>query len=363
MALPNSIRNIQLGQGDQGAFLNLGRQQAENISQSVPESQAFNFALINLLKEYQGLGTKSLEQAGYNAQEQQAQRLMDTPSSLIGAAPGVQSGVRQAAAQALQPTISGIGQQQKSFKEQLASFGEILNVSRQIGDQLQSQQDKAKADLQQQVQFYINQGGAGALESLLGSKEGLDVVKKSGLDEGTLKAVLPHIKLKESQAKRKEELETLKTQAEIAKIQADAAAKVTTGSTLKTDAATSAQDLLSKFNAGKGTSAVGKSRFLQTFRLPGTAASDFQVTFDNLKSLLSLENIKYLKGQGQVSDAERKLLAEASSKLNLSQSEAEFKSTLEGVVRVLGGTQQQKQTRIINGVTYTKGSDGLWHKQ
>lgn len=106
---------------------------------------------------------------------------------------------------------------------------------------------------------------------------------------------------------------------------------------LKNNALSSANDLLTKFNAGKGTSAVGRSRLFGGQYIPGTPQKDFSVQFDNLKSLLSLDNVKLLKGQGAVSDAERQLLADASSKLNLSQSEGEFKSALEGIIKALGG--------------------------
>lgn len=106
------------------------------------------------------------------------------------------------------------------------------------------------------------------------------------------------------------------------------------GVQLKTDALTSAQELLRKFQSGN-TFAVGGSSVFGT--LPGTASRDFTVQFNNLKSLLSLDNVKLLKGQGQVSDAERKLLAEASAKLELSQSEPEFQSALQGIISALSG--------------------------
>jgi hypothetical protein len=88
-----------------------------------------------------------------------------------------------------------------------------------------------------------------------------------------------------------------------------------------------AQNLLKKFTDRAGTSAVGGTRiFGGSLAFPGTDKQNFVIDFNNLKDMLSLEGVKYLKGQGQVSDAERRLLADASTKLNLSQSEAEFKS-------------------------------------
>ncbi len=102
-----------------------------------------------------------------------------------------------------------------------------------------------------------------------------------------------------------------------------------------------AEELMRKFTAGEGTSAVGKSRiFGGSLAFPGSAKSNLVIDFQNLKDMLSLEGVKYLKGQGQVSDAERALLANAITKLNLSQSEDEFKGTLQGIIDTLSGKEK-----------------------
>ncbi len=130
---------------------------------------------------------------------------------------------------------------------------------------------------------------------------------------------------------------------------------------LQKQAGESAQALLDKFNQGVGTQIVGKSRIF-TFgkAIPGTKAADFEIQFNNLKSLLSLDNVKLLKGQGQVSDAERKLLADASAKLSLNQSEPEFKRALQDVSVVLGlpGGLEKKD----DGTYIYKNLDGTVHK-
>ena len=102
-----------------------------------------------------------------------------------------------------------------------------------------------------------------------------------------------------------------------------------------------ANTLLTKLASGEGTSAVGKSGFLSTLGfglIPGTKRANFVSDFNSLKSQLSLEGVRYLKGQGAVSDAERALLGQAVTKLNLAQSESEFKTTLEGIIGKLSGT-------------------------
>lgn len=107
---------------------------------------------------------------------------------------------------------------------------------------------------------------------------------------------------------------------------------------LGTAALANANDLLSKFDAGSGTSAVGASRiFGGSAAFPGSAKANFVNDFDALKSQLALEGVKYLKGQGSVSDAERALLSQAVTKLNLSQSEPEFRSTLTNIINTLNG--------------------------
>lgn len=122
-------------------------------------------------------------------------------------------------------------------------------------------------------------------------------------------------------------------------------------------ALTTAQSLYDKFNSGKGTSAVGKSGLLNSLGyglIPGTDRANFVTDFNALKSQLSLEGVKYLKGQGQVSDSERALLARAVTKLDLSQSEDEFKTTLESIIKKLNGgvTNATTEGTLSSGVTY-----------
>jgi hypothetical protein len=105
---------------------------------------------------------------------------------------------------------------------------------------------------------------------------------------------------------------------------------------------------LQKFQKNKW--AVGGSSLLPV--MPGSAAADFVVQFNNMKSLLSLDNVKFLKGQGQVSDAERKLLAEASAKLDRSQSEKEFQKSLNDIITALGGDSSIYSVVDPNGTTH-----------
>lgn len=103
-----------------------------------------------------------------------------------------------------------------------------------------------------------------------------------------------------------------------------------------------AKDLLTKFQ--KGTDAVGINALFNGIALPGTQKSNFIIDFNALKSQLSLDAVKYLKGQGAVSDAERQLLAQATSKLNTRQTKKEFENTLLEIIAKLQGDSPISQS-------------------
>ena len=69
--------------------------------------------------------------------------------------------------------------------------------------------------------------------------------------------------------------------------------------------------------------------------IPGSASAGFLSQLDTLKANLKLVNIKYLKGTGALSDAEGKTLEDASTSLNPSLPESDFKTELERVTKVL----------------------------
>jgi murein DD-endopeptidase MepM/ murein hydrolase activator NlpD len=107
---------------------------------------------------------------------------------------------------------------------------------------------------------------------------------------------------------------------------------------LQYNAYTRAKDLLQKFNERKGTTAVGRTGILGTFGyglIPGTKRADFINMYEGLVADLALDAVKYLKGQGQVSDAERRLLANAATTLKLNSSEDEFRKILTGVISAI----------------------------
>lgn len=131
-------------------------------------------------------------------------------------------------------------------------------------------------------------------------------------------------------------------------------------SDLKTDALTSAQQLLQSFTNSSGflgiggaKAAVGASSVLPV--IPGTQEADFVNNLNNLKSLLSLDNVKYLKGQGAISDSERQLLADSATQLSRSQSEGEFQTTLQGIIDSLSAAESGGSAPASSGAGATSG--------
>lgn len=71
--------------------------------------------------------------------------------------------------------------------------------------------------------------------------------------------------------------------------------------------------------------------------IPGTNAQKTVNLFNQLVSMLSLENRQKLKGSGQISDYESKVLEKAASSLTRSLSDDDFRATLEEMKQELSG--------------------------
>ncbi len=78
---------------------------------------------------------------------------------------------------------------------------------------------------------------------------------------------------------------------------------------------------------------------------------NFVNLFNTLTANRSLDGVKFLKGQGSVSDAERLLLKQAMSELNLAQGEDAFKSSLQAIIDKLEGNG--------SGITVTDPDGGI----
>ena len=226
--MPNgtpSTRNILFGlPGETGATLGTTSRLAQNVSESTP-TQQFSLALMDLLREFQGVGTRPFAEQEFGARELQARRLGErTPQELIGAAPSVQTEVRGAAVGAVQPTITGAQEAGRTFTEQIKGFGDALSQAKNIMAEYESSQQKLREDMKSNIDFILKTSGSSGLESLL--KQNPDAFKIAGFDPKTIEGFLPALKIKEQADLEKADLERQKTQAEIEKLQRDARTKL-----------------------------------------------------------------------------------------------------------------------------------------
>jgi len=89
-----------------------------------------------------------------------------------------------------------------------------------------------------------------------------------------------------------------------------------------------------------------------TRTLPGTDAWQTASTFNQLKGALSLEKRQMLKGQGQISDFEFKVLGQAATDMDRSSSEDDFKKSLlkvRGVYQTALGEKARVKVKSPDG--------------
>jgi hypothetical protein len=178
-----STRDVMLESGDPASMMDLGRSQASQIGDS-SAYQKFGTALMEMMKNYQGMGTRKFQEAELGGREAQAERIMQTPENLIGAHPSIQAGAREAHAGALQPQISGARELGQTFSEQLSSFGNALNQAGAIGSWMHGIEQEEKREAQKIVMNYPD-----AVKSM-DEKERRDFLKRAGIDEAFLDTLL-----------------------------------------------------------------------------------------------------------------------------------------------------------------------------
>lgn len=97
----------------------------------------------------------------------------------------------------------------------------------------------------------------------------------------------------------------------------------------------------SVLNAG-----VGNITGLDAFRgnIPGTAARDKKALVEQIKNKLSVEGREALRGSGQISDYEQKMLAKSVTALDYGMSEQGFINELKNIKRILSGGSADNPT-------------------
>lgn len=89
---------------------------------------------------------------------------------------------------------------------------------------------------------------------------------------------------------------------------------------------------------GKKTGEISGMPNIKAF-IPGTDTQLTKNLFDQLKGMLALENRQKLKGSGQISDYESKVLDKAASALGRNLSDKDFKKVLEDLKKDLSGEE------------------------
>lgn len=127
------------------------------------------------------------------------------------------------------------------------------------------------------------------------------------------------------------------------------------------------QNVISVVDDLLNSSLGGITGILQYSQIPGTKAALSSNLYDQLKGMLSLENRQALKGSGQISDYESRVLEQAASALNRNLSEDQFRLVLQnlkdqlatGARQPLYATQDQKLQQLAS-ILGTGNAQGSW---
>jgi len=153
------------------------------------------------------------------------------------------------------------------------------------------------------------------------------------LPKNTAEAVKNALQIQQTNAKEQQNMTETKDKEESAKA-------------LKNQALEVAAEL-KKLDYGKITGSKGPGAwnipFTENPLISGAPAQETLNKYKQLKSLLSLDNIKYLKGTGQISDKEQALLEGAASSLDTNLSNKAFGRELDKVLKSLGGKNAPEQ--------------------
>lgn len=176
---------------------------ARAAPQADPYTQ-FNTALLGLLQRHQSLGTKRFQEQGFNAQQEQNERVAaQTPADLIGASPGIQSSARSASAGAVDPTIQQANQATQTFGEQVRSYGDTLTSAKNIIQQYQETQNKNRDDARAVIKDAFTIGGADSLNKL-DAQELSQLEKAAGYPKGYIQGLSQTLKERELELRRQQ---------------------------------------------------------------------------------------------------------------------------------------------------------------
>ncbi len=185
-------RDLNLQKADPATALSQNRTAQPPQGQ---DAQAFGTAIMDLLKQYQTMGTKPFVEQGLNAAEEQAKRVFQTPPSLIGANPNLQTSVRNANVSAVSPTIQSANNSAQTFGEQLNAFGNNVRTAQDFADRQEATKEAKANKLAEGYPFYKYPGDDTVFDSL--TNEPLNFAeykKRGGLGQEGSGAVFPDVR-------------------------------------------------------------------------------------------------------------------------------------------------------------------------
>ena len=298
----------------------------------------FNLALLDMLKKAQAGGGNENLYAQQTALQRAAigKQSATTPEELRNLSPQQQASIRTGQMSALEPEIDAVSAKIKAQDSRLQNFESILGTMKEFG------QDIAKlTPSEETVQGYVEMLKKGGQPTAIPEEIRNTVMSKmTGADWSEWSRITNEktsttpSSVEEYQYYAAQERAAGRTPISYYEFKTKAAAGGT--DELKTSALDTAKKIKEMF--AKDKNVVGLGSYIPD--IAGTGRANFAVLFDNLKALLSLDNIKYLKGQGQISDAERKLLADASAILSRSQTAEAFAVAIDNVITALSGNEE-----------------------
>ena len=162
---------------------------------SAPNSyQIFNSALMDMLKQYQGMGTRPLQERQIDLSTQQAEKI--SAESPAGFSPGQQSAMRGAEAGAIQPSIAGAQARQQTFQEQMSSFGNILNATKAYAQEMEESKIRQQENTRKLIQDSLANYGSQAFVDI-DEKSLAQLEEESGYPKGYLARKAQTIKERE----------------------------------------------------------------------------------------------------------------------------------------------------------------------
>lgn len=149
--------------------------------------EIFNTALMDMLKEYQQMGTRGLQERQLELSNQQAGKIL--AESPTGFSPGQQSAMRSGEASAISPSIQGAADRQQTFQQQLAGFGNVLESSRQYAQSQMEAKVKHEEDTRNMIKDTIDAYGPQAFTGV-DDKALAEMEKEANYPKGYLKRVM-----------------------------------------------------------------------------------------------------------------------------------------------------------------------------